>query len=557
MAAELLKREEAPDDAPTATAAPAPLDPFAPAPIPDAPFSDALVFDQLVSDGAETPAPEACAPELEPAASEAAEAAFPDSTPLEPPLLEALLSEAPPQEAPPAAFTAVLPEIGPPEEADAPPLRPAGPLFVVPTAASNDDDGATASPPPILAPVVGAGAARVRAAANPLLAAAGPAVVQIRRLSEADAPDDSEALGFELTRLLADFETAASTAGLAAGAVQVGRFALAATLDDILRARPWAARCGWLRQGLAASGPERFFDLMRAMLKNPGRHRHALELFYVCLALGFEGRFRDRSQGGHELARIRDQLYRVLRRLGEAPERALSPSPPKLAAAGPGAAGPGGAGAGAAYRPPPRVVSPAVVAFWLIFLATAGWFAAAWTLEERASALAARYVRMISEQAVATARPAPLPPPAGPELAARVTDALAPDIRAAAVEVLAGADGALVVRLSGGAVFPAGSDAVRAFYRAVIDRVGQALAREAGRVVVVAHTDAWALATEKFPNARTLTEARAEAVRALLEKRVGGLRLSAEGRGDGEPVDSNDTPGGRAANRRVDIRLYP
>lgn len=451
-----------------------------------------------------------------------------------------------PEAAKPAASEAEEPEA---EDAEPAPPRAAGPLFLVPTqaAAAGEADGDDA-PAPV--ETVGPGAARMRAAANPLLAAAGPAAVQMRRLSEAEEPADPEALGFELTRLLADFEAAAAAAGLPPGTVQVGRFALAATLDDLLRARPWAARCGWLRQGLAASGPERFFDLMRAMLKNPARHRHALELFYVCLALGFEGRFRDRSQGGHELARIRDQLYRVLRRLGETPERALSPAPPKSSVGGP-------ADPAARYRPPPRAVSPVFIAFWLLFTAAAGWFAVAWALENRTAALNARFAGMISEQSVATARPAPLPPPAGPELAARITDALAPDIRAAAVEVLAGADGALVVRLSGGAVFPAGSDAVRAFYRAVIDRVGQALAREAGRVVVVAHTDAWALATERFPNARALTEARAEAVRALLEKRLGGLRLSAEGRGDGEPIDSNDTPGGRAANRRVDVRLYP
>lgn len=431
------------------------------------------------------------------------------------------------------------PEIETEEEAPAP--RAAGPLFLVPTA-----DEAEEPPAPALPAMAAPGPARIRAAANPLLAAAGPVMAQARRLSEMEEePADPAALGFELTRLLAEFEVSATAAGLPAGTVQVGRFALAATLDDLLRARPWAGRCPWLRQGLAASGPERFFDLMRAMLKTPPRHRHALELFYACLSLGFEGRFRDRSQGGHELSRIRDQLYRVLRRLAEAPERALSPSPPKPAA-----------GSGA-YRPPSRAVSPAAIVFWLVSLAVLGWFVAAWALHGRQAAVSAKLEGMISEQSVATARPAPLPPPAGPELAARVTEMLAPDIRASAVEVLAGADGALVVRLSGGAVFPAGSDAVRAFYRAVIDRVGLALAREQGRVLVVAHTDAWALATDRFPTARALTEARAEAVRALLEKRLGGLRLSAEGRGDGEPIDSNDTPAGRAANRRVDIRLYP
>lgn len=442
----------------------------------------------------------------------------------------------------PGAHAAVEREAEPDVEAEEPPPpRAAGPLFLVPSSPP-----AEAEPPPALPAMATPSAARVRAAANPLLAAAGPVMAQARRLSEMEEPPvDPAALGFELSRLLAEFEVSATAAGLPAGAVQVGRFALAATLDDLLRARPWAGQCLWLRQGLAASGPERFFDLMRAMLKTPPRHRQALELFYACLSLGFEGRFRDRSQGGHELARIRDQLYRVLRRLTEAPERALSPAPPQPAA-----------GSGA-YRPPPRAVSPAAVAFWLILFAMLGWFAAAWVLHGRVAALSVTLGGMISEQNVATARPAPLPPPAGPELAARVTEMLAPDIRANAVEVLAGADGALVVRLSGGAVFPAGSDAVRAFYRAVIDRVGLALAREQGRVLVVAHTDAWALATDRFPNARTLTEARAEAVRALLEKRLGGLRLSAEGRGDGEPIDSNDTPAGRAANRRVDIRLYP
>jgi type VI secretion system protein ImpK len=426
-------------------------------------------------------------------------------------------------------------------EDDAPP-RIAGPLFVVPGGSPE-----SAPPPPVLPATAPTGPARARAAANPLLAAAGSALTHAVRLSEQEEPpSDPEALGFELTRLLAEYETVAAQAGLAPGVVQVGRFALAATLDDLLRARPWATQCVWLRQGLAAAGPERFFDLMRAMLKNPGRHRHALELFYACLSLGFEGRFRDRSQGGHELARIRDQLYRVLRRLAEAPERALSPAPPGAQK-----------NTDAIYHPPSREIPAKALAFWLIFIAIFGWFAAAWWLEGQTNALSARLEAMVSEQSVATARPAPLPPPAGPELAARVTEALAPDIRAAAVEVLAGADGALVVRLSGGAVFPAGSDAVRAFYRAVIDRVGQALAKEKGRVLVVAHTDAWALATDKFPTARALTEARAEAVRTLLEKRLGGLRLSAEGRGDGEPIDSNDTPGGRAANRRVDIRLYP
>ena len=54
-------------------------------------------------------------------------------------------------------------------------------------------------------------------------------------------------------------------------------------------------------------------------------------------------------------------------------------------------------------------------------------------------------------------------------------------------------------------------------------------------------------------NAR-LSEDRALAVRTyLVEKGVDPERITAVGRGEEEPVASNDTPEGRANNRRVEI----
>ena len=55
---------------------------------------------------------------------------------------------------------------------------------------------------------------------------------------------------------------------------------------------------------------------------------------------------------------------------------------------------------------------------------------------------------------------------------------------------------------------------------------------------------------------QALSERRAEAVkRYLIEKGLDGSKISAYGRGESEPVASNDTVEGRAKNRRVELSI--
>jgi type VI secretion system protein ImpK len=60
----------------------------------------------------------------------------------------------------------------------------------------------------------------------------------------------------------------------------------------------------------------------------------------------------------------------------------------------------------------------------------------------------------------------------------------------------------------------------------------------------------------RFPSNWHLSQARAEAVALLIApKLTDPARITPEGRSDQEPVAGNDTPEGRAANRRVEILL--
>ena len=71
------------------------------------------------------------------------------------------------------------------------------------------------------------------------------------------------------------------------------------------------------------------------------------------------------------------------------------------------------------------------------------------------------------------------------------------------------------------------------------------------KVEIEGHTDS--SGSQAF-NQR-LSENRAKSIMEyLINKGIDGGRLSSKGFGPSKPISSNDTPGGRAKNRRVEVR---
>ncbi len=74
---------------------------------------------------------------------------------------------------------------------------------------------------------------------------------------------------------------------------------------------------------------------------------------------------------------------------------------------------------------------------------------------------------------------------------------------------------------------------------------------------VTGHTDNIPIATSEFPSNWELSTARSSRVaRYLIECGVGASRLTVQGYGSFHPLRPNNSPGNRAVNRRVEIRLY-
>ncbi len=112
--------------------------------------------------------------------------------------------------------------------------------------------------------------------------------------------------------------------------------------------------------------------------------------------------------------------------------------------------------------------------------------------------------------------------------------------------------GRMVISLSG-VLFESGKAELNPLAQTRLDLVANALAAYPDRQIVIeGYTDAQG---DDEKN-RILSEARANAVREYLESRgVPAQQLRAEGRGEMNPIASNDTPTGRANNRRVEIVL--
>ncbi len=118
--------------------------------------------------------------------------------------------------------------------------------------------------------------------------------------------------------------------------------------------------------------------------------------------------------------------------------------------------------------------------------------------------------------------------------------------------------GELKVTVVDGILFPEGGYVLSAKGRATLDKMAPTLAKLTDkRIVVEGFTDNVPIGPalkKHFPTNWELSTARAtQVLRHLVSQGVPENEISAEGFGEQRPVASNDTPEGRAKNRRVEI----
>ncbi|WPN45366.1 type IVB secretion system protein IcmH/DotU [Pseudomonas sp. P8_241] len=166
---------------------------------------------------------------------------------------------------------------------------------------------------------------------NSLVAAASGLFSDVVRLKHSDIREDLTALNERLTAGINLFEVQALHNGVESSQVMTARYVLCTVIDEAVVTTPWGNESEWSQKSLLSSfhnetfGGEKVFQLLEQLSKSPIKHLPLLELMYLCLSLGFEGKYRVQARGLLELEGLRDALYRQIRQLrGDVP-RELSP----------------------------------------------------------------------------------------------------------------------------------------------------------------------------------------------------------------------------------------
>ena len=383
-----------------------------------------------------------------------------------------------------------------------------------------------------------------RSGLNPLVAAAAVLLGLASRIRGTATQKDIEGLRDRVIRELKTFEANASATGLPRELVRTAHYALSATIDDLVLSTPWGGQSSWAKRSMVSTfhnevvGGERFYEILNQLHKNPGNNADVLELMYICLALGFEGRLRVTGRGTSEHSRVREGVYRTLRERRGDFERDLSPHWRGLAAI---------------HRPLTSYIPAWVIAVVTAAILTLMFMGFTYALND-ASDTGGILADLQPAGTVGLFRTPPAPPPEPPTVVPNVfTTFLEPEIKEGLVTVDENAQ-RILVRISGEGMFESGSDKLNKQFVPIMERIGKALETQPGTASITGHTDNVPIKTLRFPSNYDLSVARAETVKAIVVALLSDAsRVTSEGKGETEPVAKNDTPEGRRKNRRIEL----
>ncbi len=381
---------------------------------------------------------------------------------------------------------------------------------------------------------------------NRLVACGAPLFALVSRISNRAQHADPERLRQNVIGEVREFENRALQAGCDDKDVKVARYAICATIDDVVLNTPWGESSSWSQQSMVATfhrevvGGDRFYDLLARLERDPSNSIEMLEFLYMCLSLGFEGRLRVEQGGAARHVEVRAGLARLIRAQRGPLEHDLSPHWPGVSVP---------IRALSAWRPVWIGLGSAAA------ILTMGYLGLSWALGGSSDTLTGRLSALEPGLTPVIDIKAPPPKPVAVPVPEKFKAFLQDEITEGLVEISTDAN-TIVIRLTGAGMFGSGSNVLQDKFKGPVARIAVALNDEVGPVVVVGHSDSIPIKSSRYASNMELSLDRAEAVRALIAPKLDDpKRVKAEGRADKQPLATNETREGRALNRRIEVLL--
>ncbi|MDR3567336.1 MAG: type IVB secretion system protein IcmH/DotU [Syntrophobacteraceae bacterium] len=378
------------------------------------------------------------------------------------------------------------------------------------------------------------------ASANRLTANALPLLIVVPKLRKIAFHESVKDLQERLVVQIRTFHTKSLQQGYSEEQVRTASYLVCSLIDETVLNTPWGAESFWGHDTLLvkfhreAVGGEEFFPIVERLMRRPAENLDLLEFAYMCLSLGFEGKYRLSAAGNRALEELRLEVYTEIEGLRGDPGLSLSLN---------------WQGLRDLRSPLTRYVPMWVLwagAGLLLLLVYLGF---SYKINRTSDLIYGDWMTIASKQPKPPQPAHVFVPPPAPGLP-DFRSLLADEIEKKMVVVLDGP----IVRLT--SAFDSGSDRIKQEYMPLLVKIARALRGNKFRVEVIGHTDNRPIFTVRFPSNWALSNARASSVARLLDKEGSlGNRITSKGLADREPIAPNDTPAHRALNRRVDIHI--
>ncbi|MCB5205269.1 type IVB secretion system protein IcmH/DotU [Neorhizobium sp. T786] len=157
-------------------------------------------------------------------------------------------------------------------------------------------------------------------ALNSLVDSTAELLALVLRVSDLGQYDDVDELHKRCRHEIEAVELETHRLGYDRVTVLALRYCLCSVIDEAVMNSPWGQVSSWSERSLLALfhdetwGGEKFFVILERLMMEPSRYLQIIEFLYLCLCLGYEGRYRPVHNGRAQLEALIKEVHDVIRK---------------------------------------------------------------------------------------------------------------------------------------------------------------------------------------------------------------------------------------------------
>jgi len=155
---------------------------------------------------------------------------------------------------------------------------------------------------------------------NPLIDCTSPLVALILRIFTLSHYENIDMLHKKCRHEIESIELELQKLGHDRVTILALRYCLCSVIDEAVMCSAWGQNSNWAERSLLALyhdetwGGEKYFVILERLMMEASHYIEILEFLYLCLCLGYEGKYRPRHNGRMQLEALIKEVHAVIRK---------------------------------------------------------------------------------------------------------------------------------------------------------------------------------------------------------------------------------------------------